>query len=40
MAALLVGKTVVNINYTASADAIDAALDKANIRSVYSSRFL
>ena len=38
MAALMVGKTVVNINYSASADAIDAALDKANIRSVYSSR--
>ncbi len=38
MAALLAGKTVVNLNYTASADAIDSALDKADIRIVYSSR--
>lgn len=38
MAALLAGKTVVNLNYTASADAIDAALDKADIQTVYSSR--
>lgn len=38
MAALLAGKTVVNLNYTASADAIKSALQKAGIRDVYSSR--
>jgi acyl-[acyl-carrier-protein]-phospholipid O-acyltransferase/long-chain-fatty-acid--[acyl-carrier-protein] ligase len=38
MAALLAGKTVVNLNYTASAEAIDAALDAADIKTVYSSR--
>ena len=38
MAALLAGKTVVNLNYTASAEAIDAALDAADIQTVYSSR--
>jgi acyl-[acyl-carrier-protein]-phospholipid O-acyltransferase/long-chain-fatty-acid--[acyl-carrier-protein] ligase len=38
MAALVAGKTVVNINYTASADAIQAALEKSAIHDVYSSR--
>jgi acyl-CoA synthetase (AMP-forming)/AMP-acid ligase II len=38
MAALLAGKTVVNLNYTASAEAIEAALDAADIQTVYSSR--
>lgn len=38
MAALLAGKTVVNLNYTASPEAIEAALDKAGITTVYSAR--
>ncbi len=38
MAALLAGKTVVNLNYTASAEAIEAALAKAQITTVYTSR--
>ncbi len=38
MAALLAGKTVVNLNYTASADAITAALDTADIQTVYTAR--
>ena len=41
MAALLLGKTLVNLNYTASLAALQAALDKAEIRSLYTSqRFL
>ena len=41
MAVLLRGKTVVNLNYTASQDALRAAIDKADIRTVYtSSRFV
>jgi len=41
MAALLRGKTLVNLNYTASLPALSSALKKANIRTVYtSSRFL
>src|SRR5690606_32530317 len=38
MAALCAGKTVVNLNYTASAEAIAHALDLAQIKTVYSSR--
>jgi len=41
MAALLLNKTVINLNYTAGLDALQAAVDMANIRSVYtSSRFI
>ncbi len=41
LAALLRGKTVVNLNYTASPAAIQAALRKAEIRTVFTSkRFL
>ena len=38
LAALLLGKTVVNLNYTASTQALRSALDKAQIRSLYTSR--
>ncbi|MEJ2694106.1 MAG: acyl-[ACP]--phospholipid O-acyltransferase, partial [Candidatus Thiodiazotropha sp.] len=38
MACLLSGKTVVNLNYTASAQALQSALDKAEILSLYTSR--
>ncbi len=38
LACLLRGKTVVNLNYTASPQALVAAIDKAEIRSLYSSR--
>src|SRR5690606_93768 len=38
MAALCAGKAVVNLNYTASAEAIAHALDLAQIKTVYSSR--
>lgn len=38
MAALLAGKTVVNLNYTASAEAVQAAISKANLDCVYTSR--
>ena len=38
MAALLLNKTVVNLNYTASLRALHAAVDKAEIRSIYTSR--
>ncbi len=38
MAALCAGKTVVNLNYTASPEAIAHALKQADIRTVYSSR--
>lgn len=38
MAALLLGKTVVNLNYTASLQALQSSLDKAEIRSIYTSR--
>ena len=38
MAVLLLGKTLVNLNYTASLPALQAALDKAEIRSLYTSR--
>lgn len=41
MAALVAGKTVVNLNYTASAEAVQAAIAKAGIRTVFTShRFL
>lgn len=41
LATLLCGKTVVNLNYTASASAVQAALAKAEIKTVFtSSRFL
>jgi acyl-[acyl-carrier-protein]-phospholipid O-acyltransferase / long-chain-fatty-acid--[acyl-carrier-protein] ligase len=38
MACLLQGKTVVNLNYTASLQALQSAVDKAEIRSLYTSR--
>ncbi len=38
MACLLVGKTVVNLNYTASEAALISAVKKAEIRSLYTSR--
>ncbi len=41
MAVLLAGKTVVNLNYTASADAFVSSLQQADIETVYTSkRFL
>ena len=41
MAALLCGKTLVNLNYTASLPALQSAVRKANIQTVYtSSRFI
>jgi acyl-[acyl-carrier-protein]-phospholipid O-acyltransferase/long-chain-fatty-acid--[acyl-carrier-protein] ligase len=38
MAALLAGKTVVNLNYTANLAALEAAVDKAQIRGIFTSR--
>jgi len=38
MAALLRGKTLVNLNYTASLPALQSAVKKADIRTVYTSR--
>jgi len=38
MATLLLGKTVVNLNYTANLQALLAAVDRAEIKSIYSSR--
>ncbi len=38
MACLLLGKTVVNLNYTASLPALQSALQKAGIRNLYTSR--
>ncbi|NKB36853.1 MAG: MFS transporter [Gammaproteobacteria bacterium] len=38
MATLLQGKTVVNLNFTASSDALLAALKSAEIKNIYSSR--
>ena len=38
MAVLLAGKTVVNLNYTASQDALRSAIEQAGIRTVYSVR--
>jgi acyl-[acyl-carrier-protein]-phospholipid O-acyltransferase/long-chain-fatty-acid--[acyl-carrier-protein] ligase len=41
MSVLLLGKTVVNLNYTASVDALAAAISQAGIQSIYtSSRFV
>ncbi len=41
MAALLLNRTVVNLNYTASSQALHAAVKKAEIRSIYTStRFI
>jgi acyl-[acyl-carrier-protein]-phospholipid O-acyltransferase / long-chain-fatty-acid--[acyl-carrier-protein] ligase len=38
MAALVAGKTLVNLNFTASREAVGAALEQAQIRLVYTSR--
>ncbi len=38
MACLLLAKTVVNLNYTASAQSLQSAVDKAEIRTLYTSR--
>lgn len=38
MAALLRGKTVVNLNYTASRESLATAIDKAGLKSLYTSR--
>ncbi len=38
MAALICGKTIVNLNYTASIDALKSAINKAEIKSVYTSK--
>lgn len=38
MAVLLRGKTVVNLNYTASEDALLSAIEQAQIKSIYTSR--
>ena len=38
LATLLLGKTVINLNYTASLRALTSAVDKAEIRCVYTSR--
>ncbi len=41
LACLLLGKTVVNLNYTSNLQALHAAIDKAELRSIYtSSRFI
>ncbi len=41
MAALLRGKTLVNLNYTASVSALESAVAKAEVRTIYtSSRFI
>lgn len=38
MAALMAGKTVVNLNYTASLQAIEAAISKAEIKTIYTAK--
>lgn len=38
IAALLAGKTLVNLNYTASLDALNQAIEKASISTIYTSR--
>jgi acyl-[acyl-carrier-protein]-phospholipid O-acyltransferase / long-chain-fatty-acid--[acyl-carrier-protein] ligase len=41
MAVLLAGKTLVNLNYTASLDALESAMQQADIQTIYTSkRFL
>ncbi len=41
LAALLAGKTVINLNYTASAQALESAISKGEVQSIYtSSRFI
>ena len=37
MGGLLAGKTLVNLNYTASADALQSALEQADIQTIYTS---
>ncbi|WNO08770.1 acyl-[ACP]--phospholipid O-acyltransferase [Teredinibacter sp. KSP-S5-2] len=38
MAVLLCGKTVVNLNYTASAQAVESAVEQAEIKTIYTSK--
>ncbi len=38
MATLMAGKTVVNLNYTASSDAVVSAIKKAEIKTIYTAR--
>ncbi|MFT5117810.1 MAG: acyl-[acyl-carrier-protein]-phospholipid O-acyltransferase, partial [Kiritimatiellia bacterium] len=38
MACLLAGKTLVNLNYTASIDALESALKQADIQTIYTSK--
>jgi acyl-[acyl-carrier-protein]-phospholipid O-acyltransferase/long-chain-fatty-acid--[acyl-carrier-protein] ligase len=38
MAGLLAGKTLVNLNYTASIEALEAAVQQANIETIYTSQ--
>jgi acyl-[acyl-carrier-protein]-phospholipid O-acyltransferase/long-chain-fatty-acid--[acyl-carrier-protein] ligase len=38
LSVLLLGKTLVNLNYTASLSALEGAVDRADIRSIYTSR--
>ena len=38
MATLLAGKTVVNLNYTASTEAMASAIEQANIQTIYTSQ--
>ncbi len=38
MATLLAGKTIVNLNYTASSNAISSALEQADLQTVYTSK--
>ena len=38
MATLMTGKTVVNLNYTASVDALRSAIEKAEIQTIYTAK--
>jgi len=38
MATLMAGKTVVNLNYTASLNAIEAAINKADVKTIYTAK--